>query len=36
MILQPGYKVLPKTGRVSIIDTHPDYIYSINLEEATA
>jgi len=36
MILRLGYKVLPKIGRVSVIDTHLDYVYSIDLEEATA
>jgi hypothetical protein len=35
MILQLGYKVLPETGRASVIDIHPDHIYSINLEKAT-
>jgi len=36
MILQPGHKVLPKTVRASAIDTHLNYVYSINSEEATA
>jgi hypothetical protein len=36
MILQLGYKVLPKTGRVSAIDIYLDYIYSINSEKVTA
>ena len=35
MILQLGHKVLPKTGRVFIIDMHPDHIHSIDLEKAT-
>ena len=36
MILQLGYKVLPKTGRVSVINTHLDHVHSINLKKATA
>jgi hypothetical protein len=35
MILRPGYKVFPKTGRLSLIDPHLDYVYSIDTEEAT-
>ena len=34
MILWLGHKVFPKTGRVSVTDMYPDYVYSINLEEA--
>jgi len=36
MILQLGYKVFPKIGRLSAIDIYLDYVYSIDLEEATA
>ena len=36
MILRPGYKVFPKTGRLSLTDMYPDYVYSISLEEAAA
>ena len=36
MILQLGHKVFPKIGRSSVIDTHLDYVHSINLKEATA
>ena len=36
MTLQLGYKVLPKIGRLSLIDPYLDYVHSINLEEATA
>jgi len=35
MILQLGYKVFPKIGRLSLTDTHLDHVYSIDLEEAT-
>jgi hypothetical protein len=35
MILRLGYKVFPKIGRLSPIDPHLDYVYSIDLEEAT-
>ena len=35
MILQLGYKVFPKTIRALLTDPHLDYIYSINLKEAT-
>ena len=36
MIPQLRYKVFSKIGRLSLIDPHLDYIYSINLKEATA
>jgi len=36
MILRLGYKVFPKIRRLSLTDPHLDYVYSINLEEATA
>ena len=36
MILRSGHEVLPETGRASAIDTHLDYVYSIDLEEAAA
>ena len=36
MILQLGYKVLPKTGKASVIDIYPDHVHSINLEKVTA
>ena len=35
MILRLGYKVFSKIGRLSATDPHLDYVYSINLEEAT-
>jgi hypothetical protein len=36
MILRLGYEVFPEIGRSSLIDPYLDYVYSINLEEATA
>ena len=36
MILQLGYKVLSKTGRVYVINTHLNHVHSINSEKATA
>ena len=35
-ILQLGHEVFPKTGRLFSTDSHPDCIYSIDLEEAIA
>jgi hypothetical protein len=36
MILQLGYKVLPETGRVSVINIHLNHVHYINLKKATA
>jgi hypothetical protein len=35
MILQLGYKVFFKTGKLLLINPHLNYIHSIDLEEAT-
>jgi hypothetical protein len=35
MILRPGYEIFLKTRRVPLTDLYLNYVYSINLEEAT-
>ena len=35
MILRLGYKVFPKIKKIPLIDPHLNYVYSIDLEEAT-
>ena len=36
MILRLGYKVLPKTEKVFVIDIYLNHVHSINSEKATA